>query len=499
MTDILLEHIMTNYRWVFVIFFLLPLSFIFEIFNYGRNWIVFNLSTAPRQHRKKVKEVQKQVRKWKESGEQQLMCTARPSWQTMSFRQGTYKSSMFNININLVDVLEVNVENKYVQVEPLVTMGQLSATLDRLGWTIPVTPELDDLTVGGLVMGTGIESSSHKFGLFQHICRAFEIVLCDGSVVKCSKENDSDLFYAIPWSHGTLGFLVSVEIDIISAQKFIELEYQPVTSLTEAVDVFKRQTFAKENNQFVEGLMFSKEKGVIMTGNMVSKVEEDLVNPIGRWYKPWFFTHVEKKLREGSRIEYIPLRDYYHRHTRSLFWELQDIIPFGNNFIFRYLFGWLMPPKVSLLKLTQTKAIKKLYENNHVLQDMLVPIDHLKESILKFHEVVQVYPLWLCPFKLTPDPGFVHSRTNKQDMYVDVGVYGTPKVKNFNPVKVTREIEDFVHSVKGYQMLYADTYRTKEEFEAMFDHTLYKKMREKLQCKNAFPDVYGKVNKSVRT
>lgn len=27
--------------------------------------------------------------------------------------------------------------------------------------------ELDDLTVGGLVMGTGIETSSHNYGLFQ--------------------------------------------------------------------------------------------------------------------------------------------------------------------------------------------------------------------------------------------------------------------------------------------------------------------------------------------
>jgi delta24-sterol reductase len=54
--------------------------------------------------------------------------------------------------------------------EPLVTMGQITATLDQLGWTIPILPELDDLTVGGLVMGTGIETSSHKFGLFQHIC-----------------------------------------------------------------------------------------------------------------------------------------------------------------------------------------------------------------------------------------------------------------------------------------------------------------------------------------
>lgn len=36
-------------------------------------------------------------------------------------------------------------------------------------------------------MGTGIETSSHKFGLFQHICVSFEMVLADGSVVTCSK------------------------------------------------------------------------------------------------------------------------------------------------------------------------------------------------------------------------------------------------------------------------------------------------------------------------
>ena len=58
-------------------------------------------------------------------------------------------------------------ENRTVRCEPMVTMGQLSRTLDRLGWTIPILPELDDLTVGGLVMGTGIETSSHIYGLFQ--------------------------------------------------------------------------------------------------------------------------------------------------------------------------------------------------------------------------------------------------------------------------------------------------------------------------------------------
>lgn len=47
-------------------------------------------------------------------------------------------------------------------------------------------------------------------------------------------------------------------------------------------------------------------------------------------------------------------------------------------------------------------------------------------------------------------------------------------------------------------MLYADTYTTKEEFRKMFDHTLYDKMRAKLQCEKAFPEVYDKVCRKAR-
>lgn len=51
------------------------------------------------------------------------------------------------------------------------------------------------------------------------------------------------------------------------------------------------------------------------------------INDLGKWYKPWFFKHVEKILKsvpKGEKVtEYLPLRDYYHRHSRALFWELQ--------------------------------------------------------------------------------------------------------------------------------------------------------------------------------
>jgi len=76
------------------------------------------------------------------------MCTARPGWMAVSLREGKYKKTLHNISVNLIDVLQVDTERQVVHVEPLVSMGQLTATLNPLGWTLPVVPELDDLTVG---------------------------------------------------------------------------------------------------------------------------------------------------------------------------------------------------------------------------------------------------------------------------------------------------------------------------------------------------------------
>ena len=49
-------------------------------------------------------------------------------------------------------------------------------------FTVPIVPEIGDLTIGGLVMGGGLESTSHKYGLWQNICLKYELVLADGSI-----------------------------------------------------------------------------------------------------------------------------------------------------------------------------------------------------------------------------------------------------------------------------------------------------------------------------
>ncbi len=63
---------------------------------------------------------------------------------------------------------------------------------------------------------------------------------------------------------------------------------------------------------------------------------------------------------------------YHLRHTRSIFWEGELILPFGNHPLFRWTLGWLLPLKVALLKATHTEALAEYYDSRHVVQVWLL-------------------------------------------------------------------------------------------------------------------------------
>lgn len=51
--------------------------------------------------------------------------------------------------------------------------------------------------------------------------------------------------------------------------------------------------------------------------------------------------------------------------------------------------------------------------------------------------------------------------------------------------------------VGGFSFLYADIFMTREEFEEMFDLTLYEKVRKKYSAEGAFPHLYDKVKPEI--
>ena len=81
----------------------------------------------------------------------------------------------------------------------------------------------------------------------------------------------------------------------------------------------------------------------------------------------------------------------------------------------------------------------------------------------------------------------VFVRTNSQNYHV------TLLTKKHNVSNMCARVCSHCRSVNGFQMLYAYTYRSYDEFRKMFDHTHYDKMRTQYGGKNAFPEIYDKV------
>lgn len=115
-----------------------------------------------------------------------------------------------------------------------------------------------------------------------------DVVLGDASVVTCSATHKSDLFRALPWSHGALGFVVAIEVQIIPCKKYCRLVYEPCHSMDATVDRFSELCVEENPNEFVEALQYSYNSGIVTHGNFCDEVGSDgHVNSIGLWYKPW--------------------------------------------------------------------------------------------------------------------------------------------------------------------------------------------------------------------
>lgn len=513
-------YILTEHRSAVVTIVGLPLSLLWDGALQIRGQYIKHFKSDPRLHNARVEVIQEQV--MNRPDKDVPLCTARPGWASVSLSYRNYKKKWNAIEMPLYDILSIDTDNLIVRVEPFVSIGQLTHALNPKGYTLPVVPEMDDLTVGGLINGTGIESSSHKYGLFHEIVLELELLLGDGTVVIATADNEySDIFHAIPWSYGTLALLLSAKLRLIPCKDYVKVTYTPHHDKEAYVEHMRKLSGEYNSNKndapmFVEGLAYSLDTAVVMSGEFIDAkdISRGRSNRLSLWWKPWFYKHVEQMLflKNGAKnnesfVEYIPLRDYYHRHTQSLFWEMELMIPIGNNVIFRWLLGWLMPPKVSFLKISQTEMTRRLVEKTHVAQDFLVPTRKMSEFLeLCDSEYDKIYPVWLCLHDHSPMPGSLlkdpaKPDVNGREMYVDIGVYGLPKCVHdkredeFDMKKSMRKVLKELVAMNGFQMLYADVFNTKKEFEEMFGHEEYRQLRRKYKAdRGAFKEVYDKMS-----
>jgi len=470
------------------------------------------LAASRGSHAQRVKPVVDSLVAWNANGRKTKLRTARPNWACMSTKLSSNKAGCHLVPVTHLDhILDVDFDRMTVTVEPFVNMGMVTSFLLPKNFALEIQVEMESITVGGLAMGFGMETNSHTVGFFQESVVEYEIVSPDGVIHFVNKDSDPDFFYAIPWNYGTLGFLLSAKIRIVPVKEYVHMEYIITNSPEELGLQMTKLAEADDAPTFLEATIYTKNTAVIQCGHFVDSPkagssEAKMINCINHFWKPFYYKHVETFIPRGGGSEIIPRHHYYHRFTRSIFWEVDDMIPFANHPVYRCLWGWLGAPEVSLLKLFQGPVIRANSFLAHAVQESIMPIRKLSEGVHKFDDWFCVYPLLVFPLRVYDRgerSGFLHPRKDMlipgkdYGLVVDLGAYGVPRqVKQggtWDAKANVRKMEDWTRDLGGWHATYTDICCTHKEFRDTFDHTLVDKMRKRLNVPESAPSIFSKV------
>ncbi|MEM1283109.1 MAG: FAD-binding oxidoreductase [Chlamydiota bacterium] len=439
-------------------------------------------------------------------------------------RENSYKSKGPRLGINKLNrVLNVDKERKIVTVEPRVTMEQLVDATLRHGLVPAVIPEFKSITVGGAINGTALESTSHRYGQFNDICTRYEVLIGDGAVIDITAESHPDLFYGISGSYGSLGIILSVDIELIETSDWLLLDYHDFNSVEKAVQFMVEQHKSSTPPEYLEAITLSKDRTVVIAGNPIDNPSAYPKFSLSKTWDKWYYQHIHERFGGAVRQEAVKLRDYLFRQDRAGFWmggyalhplllfryileyyghipkwlEPRDITKYHKvrmpSWWFRWFFGWMMDSE--RLYHIMHKGTEKWFAENFSIQDYYLPDDatvNFTEHVIKKYEIL---PIWLCPMKATKtgqlfSPHYLEN--GGSPLMFDVGVYGMAK-DSISGELVVRDLDRLAANLGGKKMLYSYSYYTEEEFWKIYPNEPYQSLREKYFASDVFLDITKKV------
>lgn len=436
------------------------------------------------EHNSKVKNIQEKIKGAYTNGWKVSLCHG----STNSTRSLENDGNVVADVSDFKQIISVNVPEKYIVVEPNVPMDALVEETLKHGLLPPVVPEFPGITVGGAIQGGAGESSSFKFGLVHDCALEYEIILGNGDLITASRESNQDIFWGTACSYGSLGIMTLIKLRLTPAKDFVHITYQKVGSFGEMVDALKNKTAGSAD--FVDGIMFSKDLGVVMSGNLSGKQNLSVSTFCGATDE-WFYIHANKISKEHDKYEeLIPIRDYLFRYDRGGFWAGRFIfnflkIPYLK--IFRRIFDRFLRTR-SLFQLSQATNISQRY----LVQDLSLPPDKVVDFLEFVDKETGIYPLWFCPLK-TEMEAKLSPACNEKNMVINVGVWGEASHNYSEFLKLNRNLEKKVIELGGRKVLYAHAYYPREEFWKIYDYDWYVNIRKKYYAERSFSDLYEKV------
>lgn len=121
-----------------------------------------------------------------------------------------------------------------------VTFEDILDTFVRRGWFLPVTPGTKYITVGGAIASDVHGKNHHKEGSFSEFLNSFSLMIADGSVVECSRQVNSELFWATIGGMGLTGYILTAEFIMRKIESpFISFKGVRVKNVDKLFDAFE--------------------------------------------------------------------------------------------------------------------------------------------------------------------------------------------------------------------------------------------------------------------
>jgi L-gulonolactone oxidase len=139
--------------------------------------------------------------------------------------------------------LQVNFEKRYVHAQGGVTLRKLHAVLEAEGLAMINLGSISEQTLAGMMTtathGTGI----HHQVLSSHV-QAVRLLQADGTKVTCSRDHQSDLFYATLCGLGSTGIILDIRMEVRPA--FRLREEQETCKFNDVIDKFDEVAVSAE-------------------------------------------------------------------------------------------------------------------------------------------------------------------------------------------------------------------------------------------------------------
>ena len=312
---------------------------------------------------------------------------------------------------DLDDVVDVDPRCRTARVQGMATYERVVEATLAHGLMPLVVPQLRTITLGGAVTGLGIESSSFRNGLPHESVRELDILTGTGQVVTARPDGEhAQLFRCFPNSYGSLGYAVSLTVELEPVRPYVRLRhvrFGDLASLVAAIGwVMADGSWDGVPVDFLDGVVFARDEAYLTLGTWADTLDAA--------ERPSDYTgqHIYYRSIQHRSRDVLTVHDYLWRWDTDWFWcsrvfGAQHPIArrvWPRRWLRSDVYWKIVGIEQRYHPMARIDALRGQPARERVVQDVELPLERTEEFLDWFLRSVPIEPIWLCPVQLRPRP-----------------------------------------------------------------------------------------------